>query len=197
VSTVGDIATVVAPGITALLGAWYGARLEGAAAEKAELRALFDEAADVLERANQRRAVAVSWFQREGFKTSQPAAESIDAFRAELEHGAQIRDRLSFRTRKGAAVSAHYVNAILALTRVLAALQVMASLPSDDPTGFRLIGAQQRAMSNGEQDFNREKADFIEGAQRYVRPGPLGRYKDWRRRRRKPSATAASEGAAD
>ena len=169
-----DVAQYVVPGLTALAGAAYGARTAGVRVEKEELRNLLDDASATLERANQQRGAAYVRFIQEGADTTPEGREALNGFRAELSEASQIRGKLVMRTAEGAAVSVHYLNALMALGRASTELGVV-QLMSPSSTPHFDMHASNRKLEEAEKDFNREFAAFHEAAQSYMKPwrGPL------------------------
>jgi hypothetical protein len=165
VSTELDIAKLVVPGLLAAGGAYLGGRVSAGAAEKAELRALLDECAAVLERADQRRVSAETFFITEGLNTTEKGTEAVNAFRQELSLAAQLRDRLLFRMHKNAAPPIRYLNALLALGRASTALGLAVMLPSDQPYDLSKVNDK---LTAAEKDFKEERAAFLESVQHHL-----------------------------
>src|SRR5215217_6005258 len=110
-----QVAEIAAPSITALGGAVAGSQLAATRAEKAELRALLDDATAALERATQKRGAAFVLTDRDGVATTAETSAAIASFRSELSEASQLRFKMVHRTKRGAAISVHYLNALLAL----------------------------------------------------------------------------------
>src|SRR5918992_4930503 len=110
-----DTAQIVVPALTAGGGAWYGARLKFRQERKAELARVLDEAAQVLERADQKRGGAYSMFIQDGANTTQPGIEAIQAFRSELSTAAQLRASIALSEPATSSVHENFSTALEAL----------------------------------------------------------------------------------
>jgi hypothetical protein len=162
---VSEVLTIVLSTAGALVGGYLGVQWRARSVEKQELRALLDECASVLARADQRRGAAVGMYEQEGVKTSERGREAINKFREELSLAEQLRDRLRFRAAEGSPVMRSYGKALGALGRVSVALGTAAALPEDSLD----YGLEQRgAMTEGEEDFKRHRAAFLLAAQSEV-----------------------------
>ena len=167
-STLGDIAQIAAPALTAGAGAWWAARSSVFAAHDTELRSIVDEAAQVLERADQRRGRAYVLFVSEGADTSDKGLDAIRAFRQELSTAAQLRDRLAFRTGTDDPVYAHYKGALEGLGEVSTTLGVAAVWQSAVTVG--MVQRWDGVMKESEATFKRERELFLDASNKRLSP---------------------------
>jgi hypothetical protein len=166
--TLGDIAVVVAPALTAGGGAWLGARFQGRREKDAELRVLVNDAVRVLERADRRRGGAYALFVQDGANTSEHGLEALRLFRTELSEAAQLRGQIAVRVPADSPLLKHYEAALEALGEVSVAIGVAVMWPNERHFEADLKKLHDRTV-RGEADYKRERDAFVAAAQRRLK----------------------------
>jgi hypothetical protein len=155
-----DALIVILPTLGAVLGAYLGVRWRARSEADRELRALTDDAAAVLSRADQHRGDASMMFVQEGVNTSARGLEAIRAFRLELSEADQIRYRIAIRTKSEDPVHTTYAKALDALGEVSVALGTAAMMPRDSTRA----GDLGLKIDSGESAFREARDEFLAAA---------------------------------
>jgi hypothetical protein len=169
VSWLRDAAVIAIPSATAFAGAWYGSRLKFRQERKAELARLLDEAAKVLERADQRRGAVYAMFVQDGANTSPQGLEALQAFRAELSMAAQLRAQIAVSEAPTSPVYEAFSSALDGLGDISIAAGVAAMWPNDRHYDAPLMELNER-IEAGASTFAEKRPAFQEAARKRLRP---------------------------
>jgi hypothetical protein len=129
-STALDVVQTVGPLVTALGGAYYGARWQAKSASESELRVVVDEAVTALQQLARRMGNARSHYIADAAHTSDEGWKALGALDQTFFDAQDIRDRLLVRTAPEDPVAVHYLNALLAVGRGFQALKKAAYWPN-------------------------------------------------------------------
>jgi hypothetical protein len=170
-SAVLDVVQVAAPGLTALGGAYYGARWQAGREADAELRVVVDQAIGALQGVTRAVFGARSLFIQERARTTPAGFAALAELEQKVADAQEVRDRLLVRTEADSALPVHFLNALLAVGRANDPLRTAAVWPESEADSFDEKDAWDK-INGGIQDLNDERASFLQAAQARVAPRP-------------------------
>lgn len=173
----------IAP-LSALLGAFAGARLSAQSTSDTELRALFRDGSDSLQRLNLLLNEARARFAAEGLDTSQRAREGLVELDEERVHAERLCDRIMASTEPASDVYRHFVAALRSLETARDELVFAAAQPPGSP-GFNQLGSYSK-VEGGREGLDTERYAYLEAIQRRI-----ARLSWWRRLRRRRAKAAS------